>query len=257
MPVPARHILELLCFSFPRRDGPYTWQMANLPEVARFATLRNEDAVISARLHTDKTAEQEDIQRLQAIPVESIALMQSLEERFGDGHYTERKECLEALLTEYERKGITPNTILDILRTADHQRRIELGPGVETDQSRALIAHAQLIQRVRRGLRELSASYRGLIESRSSFQIFEHIDEIERQYRFMERIDQLRTDLGSDPLCGKQFPGPQRRSKRGRPEQAWLKRLRVRLKAAGIPDDPEETFLRCTGYLPYRPIAEP
>ncbi len=229
--------------------------MANLPEVDRFAALRNEDAVIS-RIHRDKTATPEDMQRLLAIRAECSALLLLLEERFGDGHYAERKYCLDDLLSDYERKGIDLGAILDILRQADRERLTELAPGLDADQSRALAAHAKLIQIVRNGLLKLRESYRTLIESRRGFLILEDIDETERWYRLMARLDDLRAHLGSDPLSGQIFPGPRRRTRRGRPKQDWLKRLRSRLKAAGIPDDPEETFLRCTGYLPYRPIAE-
>src|SRR5215468_1992459 len=150
--------------------------MANLPEVDRIAQLRNEDAVISARIQRSKTATQEDHQRLAASRAECVTVLLELEQRFGDGHYAERTYCLDELLSDYERKGVDLGAILDILRQkADCERLTELAPGLDADQSRALVAHAKLIQIVRNGLLKLRESYRTLSESRRAFRILEEI----------------------------------------------------------------------------------
>jgi len=242
--------------------------MARLPEVGHIAALRNEQASISRPRRRNKmttpemtapemTAPEKE-QRLAAIETECMDILRGLEQRYGDGHYEERRVCLDDLLDAFEQSRIDLETVLSILRKADYERTVELGQGWEVDMRRSLRTHGRLVQDVRRRLRELRDSYNALLgASHREFTILENIDTMERSFSLIQRLDDLWVDLGTDPLVREKFFGPDRRSKRGRPEQAWLKRLRVRLKAAGIPDDPEETFLRCTGYLPYRPIAEP
>ena len=234
--------------------------MATLPEVGHIAALRNEQASISrprrrAKMTTPEMTAPEKEQRLAAIETECMDILRGLEQRYGDGHYEERRVCLDDLLDAFEQSRIDLETVLSILRKAEYERTVELSQGWEVDMRRSLKTHGRLVQHVRHRLRELRDSYSALLgASHREFTILEDIDTMERSFSLMQRLDDLRADLGTDPLVGEKFLGPERRSKGGRPKQEWLKRLRRQLKAAGIPDDPEETLLRCTGFLPYRPL---
>jgi len=249
-----RERFERLLFSFFRSDSSLVRQ-GQLPELERIALLRSEEAWLSASLHKSPTSSHEQQQRRAAIDAECLQLTCALEDKYGDGHFAERRACLTDLLNDYETKAVDLEAVCAALWAARQERRRESNPGRDADARRALEAHRALLQKLRHDLLALEKSYAELLNTGNrEFVIVEELDRIEKQFAIMQALKGLRDLLSVDPLLGPTIPGPYRRPAGGRPQQQWLKNVRSQLKQARVPVDPEETLLRCIGLLPYRPL---
>jgi hypothetical protein len=178
------------------------------------------------------------------------------EERYGDGHYEERKERLYEMLEWLDAKtNADLETVYQILRQAKGDRRAALNPGLAIDHRRLVMQHATLVKDLRTRIRTVRDSYALLLESCSSYAL-EAIDDLhsrESLFGFTGALDDLYNLLKFDPLRAVDLKGPSRRPRAGRPAAPWVKDVRKRLRQAGAPDDPDDTLLIAVGLLPYRP----
>jgi hypothetical protein len=252
---PLRENFESLTFSF-NRNTSYVRNIGKLSEVARIATLRNAHAVFALYSRKASLPEVERHRLLTPIRAECMNLMVALERKYGDGHYAERKQCLDDLLEDLEQNYHGDlRALLTVLREGYRARELQLDPGREVDARRKLARHGRMVKNLREQLLKLKKSYETLLTSESGgFVIVEELAAVEGLFDVIQNLDALQTTLEHDPLGQEVFPGPYRRPKIGKPMATWRKHLRRELKRVGLPDEFEESLLISTGLLPYRPL---
>ncbi len=255
MDVSLRENFDALTFSF-NRNSSYVQNIGKLSEVARIATLRNAHAVFALYSRKASMPEMERNQLLIPIRAECMNLMVALEHKYGDGHYAERKQCLDNLLEDLEQNyHIDLRALLTVLHEGYRARELQLDPGREADARRKLARHGRTVKNLREQLLRLKKSYETLLTSETGgFVIVEELAAVEGLFEVVQNLEALQTTLEHDPLGREVFPGPYRRPKIGKPIATWRKHLRREMKGVGLPDEFAESLLISTGLLPYRPL---
>jgi hypothetical protein len=255
MDISLREIFESMPFSFSR-NGSYVRNIAKLPEVERIATLRGRQALLDLFTKRAHTSTGERNQMLAPIRAECMDLMVALERQYGDGHYAERKKCLDNLLEDLQQNyHVDLTALLAVLRAGYRAREVQARGEQEVDARRNLARHGRMVRSLRDLLLKLEKSYETLLTFYGSgFVIVEKLAAVEASLTLTQKLHSLRTELEHDPLAQELFPGPYRRPRIGKPTATWRKLLRSELNRVGVPDEFEESLLISTGLLPYRPL---
>lgn len=178
------------------------------------------------------------------------------EERFGSGHYDDRKRFLDATLDSLaDDPHVDLPAVLEALWEARHARVALMREGREIDLRRMLKEHRRLTKALQHQLLQTEESYLTLLDYAGPGRS-EPLDQLltfEHWLDLLETLRLLRRALNHDPSRKVDTTGRDRREKPGRQSAPWLVRLREHIRRAGV-DDPEDTLLIAAGLLPYRPI---
>ncbi len=183
-------------------------------------------------------------------------VFREFEERYGDGHYSERKRLLDDDLADLEsRPGIDLHAVLTILENGREEQIQNMRPGREVDLRRRLHEHRALIRDLRHQLLKVKLSYEAVLEASGPtwFAVVDELHDLQAFLALTERLDRLRLWLDLDPTQELDISGPYRRPKAGRQTTPWVTHVRQRLRQAGV-DDPEDRLLIAVGLMPYRPV---
>ena len=177
------------------------------------------------------------------------------EERFGIGHYDDRRRRLDATLDALDGEPhVDFPAILAALWEARETRMEATREGREIDFRRMISAHQRLIKDLRHRLHQSEESYLTLLDYHGpgASEALDALYDWEKFLDLINRLRRLRWGLEHDPLFEADAAGPLRRSKAGRRSTPWLVHLRAQLRHAGV-DDPEDTLLIAAGLVPYPP----
>jgi hypothetical protein len=182
-----------------------------------------------------------------------------LEEKYGDGHYQDRKKLLDDQLKWLEEEPVDLPKVLEALRRAVRARRAAFQEGREADERRLLHDHQKLVENLRNQAAKARRSYLDVlsVEGPIAFEAIDELVSLERlgPLAIVDSLGCLIETLDSDPFRTFNVEGPYRREKTGRLAAPWLKQVRTDLRSAGAPDDPEDNLLVAVGLMPYRRLS--
>jgi hypothetical protein len=204
-----------------RRQLPYTWHWsAHEPNVAD-KTWRPLFALSSER--------------------EMVAHLDWCEEEYGIGHYTARRELLDAALAFLEREGHADlATVVDVLTSAKQAKDAASTVGTGIDDARAFVEDREAVRRdARAALRRLSA--------------FQHERTAPELHGQLDRPLQSILDyLETSPLFVEPVKTPTRRPRPGHQPEPWIADAKRKLVRAKVPKTIIGDLLIAVGLLPYR-----
>lgn len=266
MDASLRQLFSRLIFSYHRHPD-FRKRIAKLQVVDRLVGLSSTEALVRFYASARKGIPAAELEQyLTPIHAERIVLMRVLEDSFGDGHYGQRKELLDTLLSKLAtRKKVS---LRDVFVALDRAARIQ-----QTEQMRGRFLDEQ-----RESKKEWDIVVRNLGEwiPRAKF-LIEGVDtdfearpepgrspELARDEKDEQKwtrtehaevcqalaiLERVLTRIRSEESSTERL----RRLRAGRPPAPWVRQARQALRAAGVTSkELREDLLMATGLIPFR-----
>ena len=266
MDVLLRQLFNRLIFSYHRHPA-FRAKIASLREVDRLAVLSNTEALVRFYSSGRKVIPPSELEQyLSAIHSERIGLMLVIEREFGDGHYDQRKELLDTLLSRLatSKKVRLPDVFLALDRaTRTQQREQMVGRYLDeqreskTETDRVVRNLAEWLPRAKSLMESVDIDAEVRPESRRSTdpahnqeneQTWTRAEHIEVR-QALEVIERFLAHIRDAETSTERL----RRSRAGRPSAPWVHQARQALRAAGVTSkELREDLLMATGLIPFR-----